>query len=64
MSSVLVKDCAEYHFRSLVSKDFQSGGVYYVDPKGDQTRQTSLHHEAADDVWNHTLDVLKLHIEW
>lgn len=58
-----VEDCAEYHFKSLVSDDYKGGGAFYMNPKGSRTTVTSLHDEAADFVWNHTQEKLKVLME-
>jgi hypothetical protein len=58
-----VADCAEYHFKSLVSEECQEGGAYYMDPRGGRTGVTSLHDDAADCVWSHTLEVIQKRLE-
>ena len=57
------QDCAEYHFHSLVSEELRGGGAHYMDPKGQRAAVTSMHEQAADCVWKHTLEMIKSRVE-
>eukprot|EP00603_Paraphysomonas_imperforata_P002364 CAMPEP_0114437164 /NCGR_PEP_ID=MMETSP0103-20121206/13859_1 /TAXON_ID=37642 ORGANISM="Paraphysomonas imperforata, Strain PA2" /NCGR_SAMPLE_ID=MMETSP0103 /ASSEMBLY_ACC=CAM_ASM_000201 /LENGTH=276 /DNA_ID=CAMNT_0001607521 /DNA_START=181 /DNA_END=1011 /DNA_ORIENTATION=+ len=58
-----VQDCAEYHFRSLVSSECAGGGAHYMNQRGEPTTVTKLQEEAADTVWAHTQEVIQQRLE-